>query len=94
MKFKEPLIHDSILIVDEWQLLSNDDAKLVISRIAQGSKIVLVGDTAGQTYGMNRANEGFKALYKYLGKAPEFNYIKLDNVYRSRLARFVAQVYQ
>lgn len=87
-------IHDAILIVDEWQLLDTDTSKLVASRIAQGSKIVLVGDTAGQTYGMNRANEGFKVLYKYLGKAPEFNYIKLENIYRSPLAEFIETVYK
>lgn len=87
-------IHDSILIVDEWQLLDTDTSKLVASRIAQGSKIVLVGDTAGQTYGMNRANEGFKVLYRYLGKAPEFNYIKLENIYRSPLAEFIENVYK
>jgi PhoH-like ATPase len=87
-------VHDSILIVDEWQLLDTDTSKLVASRIAQGSKIVLVGDTAGQTYGMNRANEGFKVLYQHLGKAPEFNYIKLENIYRSPLAAFIENVYK
>lgn len=87
-------VHDSILIVDEWQLLDTDTSKLVASRIAQGSKIVLVGDTAGQTYGMNRANEGFKVLYRHLGKAPEFNYIKLENIYRSPLAEFIENVYK
>lgn len=87
-------IHNEILIVDEWQLLDTDTSKLVASRIAHGSKLVLVGDTAGQTYGMNRANEGFKVLYKYLGKSPEFNYIKLENIYRSRLAEFIENVYK
>lgn len=87
-------VHDTILIVDEWQLLDTDTSKLVASRIAQGSKIVLVGDTAGQTYGMNRANEGFKVLYRHLGKAPEFNYIKLENIYRSPLAEFIENVYK
>lgn len=87
-------VHDSILIVDEWQLLDTDTSKLVASRIAQGSKIVLVGDTAGQTYGMNRANEGFKVLYQYLGKAPEFNYIKLEAIYRSPLAAFIENVFK
>lgn len=87
-------VHDSILLVDEWQLLDTDVSKLVASRIAEGSKIVLIGDTVGQTYGMNRANEGFKPLYQYLGKAPQFNYIKLEKIYRSPLAEFIEMVYK
>lgn len=87
-------VHNNILLVDEWQLLDEDGALLVMSRIAEGSKVVLIGDTEGQTYGMNRANEGFKILYQYLGEAPEFSYIKLKNIYRSRLAEFVAKIYE
>jgi PhoH-like ATPase len=87
-------LHNSILLVDEWQLLDTDSSKLVLSRIAEGSKVVLIGDTAGQTYGMNRANEGFKVLYKYLGAAPEFNYVKLSNIYRSPLAKFVERIFE
>lgn len=87
-------LHNTILLVDEWQLLSEEDAKLVLSRIAEGSKVVLIGDTAGQTYGMNRAHEGFKIVYKYLGKAPEFNYVRLNNIYRSKLAKLVAEMFE
>ncbi len=86
-------IHESIFLLDEWQLLSEDDVKLVISRMASGSKLVLMGDTKGQTYGMNRAREGFKVLYKHFGEAPEFSYIKLENIYRSELAKFVASIF-
>lgn len=87
-------VHENILLVDEWQLLDEDGALLVMSRIAEGSKVVLIGDTRGQTYGLNRANEGFRILYQYLGEAPEFSYIKLENIYRSRLAKFVARIYE
>jgi len=87
-------IHDEILLVDEWQLLDEDGALLVLSRIAAGSKVVLIGDTENQTYGLNRANEGYKILYQYLGDAPEFSYIELKNIYRSRLATFVARIYE
>jgi len=87
-------LHDTCLIVDEFQLLSTDMLKLVLSRISEGSKVVLVGDSQGQTYGMNRANEGFKVLYKHLGVAPEFNFVKLDKIYRSPLASFVAEVFK
>lgn len=87
-------IHESIFLVDEWQLLDRDSVKLILSRIAMGSKIVLIGDTQGQTYGMNRANEGFKVLYKHLGTAPEMSFIRLENIYRSELAEFVERIFE
>lgn len=86
-------LHNTCLIVDEYQLLNTDMLKLVLSRISEGSKVILVGDAFGQTYGMNRADEGFKTLYKHLGKAPEFNYVKLSSIYRSPLAAFVADIF-
>jgi len=80
--------------VDEYQLLDTETLMLVLSRISENSKVILVGDTAGQTYGQNRANEGFKVLYKHLGQANEFNYIKMENIYRSKLAEFVQKIFQ
>ena len=87
-------LHDVIFIVDEWQLLNTDSLKLVLSRIAQGAKVVLVGDTVGQTYGVNRSNEGFKTLYKFLGKSEVMSFIKLENIYRSQLSEFVDKVFK
>ena len=87
-------LHNSVWIIDEHQLLDEDSSKMCLSRIAKGGKILLIGDTQGQTYGMNRANEGFKPLFQHFGEAPEFSYIKLDKIYRSALAEFIANVYQ
>lgn len=86
-------LHHSILLVDEFQLLDTDTLKLVLSRISEGSKVVLIGDAQGQTYGMNRANEGFKVLYQHFGTAPEFSFIRLNKIYRSALAEFVANIF-
>lgn len=86
-------LHNTILLVDEYQLLDTDTLLLVLSRISENSKVILIGDTAGQTYGMNRANEGFKVLYKFLGTSPEFNFIKMENIYRSKLAEFVSKIF-
>jgi len=83
---------NSILIVDEFQLLDRDGLLLVLGRIAEGSKVVLVGDTRAQTYHLNRGNEGFKLLQPHYGKHPLINFIRLDNVYRSKLAEFVAEL--
>ncbi len=87
-------LHDAILLVDEYQLLNVETLKMVLSRIAKGSKVVLIGDTDGQTYGVNRANEGFKVLYKHLGKSPEMSFVKLENIYRSALAAFVSDIFE
>jgi PhoH-like ATPase len=87
-------LHDVILLVDEYQLLNTDTLKLVLSRIAQGAKVVLVGDTYGQTYGVNRSNEGFKTLYRYLGKNVNMSFIRLENIYRSKLSEFVDEVFK
>jgi len=86
-------LHHSILLVDEYQKLNADSLKLILSRIAEGSKVVLMGDTMGQVYGLNRGNEGFKVLYQHLGTAEEFSFIKMENIYRSELAKFVAKIF-
>ena len=86
-------LHYSILLVDEYQKLNTDSLKLILSRIAEGSKVVLMGDTQGQVYGLNRADEGFKTLYQHFGTADEFSYIKLENIYRSELAKFVERIF-
>jgi len=87
-------LHNTILLVDEYQKLNTDSLKLILSRISENSKVVLMGDTQGQTYGLNRADEGFKTLYKYLGKSKSMNYIKMDNIYRSKLAEFVEEIFE
>jgi PhoH-like ATPase len=87
-------LHNTILLVDEFQLLDTDTLKLVLSRISENSKVVLIGDTEGQTYGQNRANEGFKTLFKHLGTSNEFNFIKMENIYRSKLAKFVENIFE
>jgi len=87
-------IHHKILLVDEWQKLDADTLKMVVSRASEGAKVVLMGDTSGQVYGLNRGNEGFKVLYDHLGEAPEMNFIKLENIYRSDLAEFVAKIFK
>jgi len=87
-------IHDSILIVDEYQLLDEDTLKQVLSRIASGSKVVLVGDPDGQVYGANRGTEGFKRLAPFLKGKKQLTYIKMTNIYRSELTEFVEDVFK
>jgi PhoH-like ATPase len=86
-------IHDSILILDEYQLLDQNMLKQVLSRIAVGSKVILIGDPLGQSYNINRGNEGFKIIHKHLKNQDLLSYIKLDNIYRSELAEFIEKIF-
>lgn len=86
-------IHKSIVIIDEYQLLDTSMLKQVLSRIAEGSKIILVGDPEGQHYNINRGNEGFKVLKKHLKNQKLLNFIKLKNIYRSELTKFVDTIF-
>ena len=87
-------LHNVIFLVDEYQLLDVDTLKLTLSRLAKGSKIVLIGDHEGQTYGVNRSREGFKVLLQHIGKHPEMAFIKLENIYRSPLAKLVEEIFR
>jgi PhoH-like ATPase len=87
-------LHDSIVLVDEYQLLSRDMLKMILSRIAKGSKIVLIGDTHDQTYGINRGVEGFKVIHEVLGEHPLMNYIRLSTIHRSELTELVNQLFK
>lgn len=78
-------IHNAVLIVDESQLLSIDVMKQIISRVAEGSKLILLGDEA-QTYKVvPRAEMGYRKL-KNLLPMEYVEYVSLRKIYRSKLA--------
>jgi predicted ribonuclease YlaK len=85
-------LHNSILLVDEYTLTSVDVLKQVLSRIAKGSKVVLIGDR-NQTYGANRGREGYKKLLPYLKDSDLISFVRMDNIYRSELAEFVEEIF-
>lgn len=87
-------LHNTIFLIDEWQKLNHDTLKMAISRISEGSKCILIGDTVSQVYGLNRGDEGFRTLYKHLGKSKNMSFIKMDNIYRSPLAGWVSDVFE
>jgi len=78
-------IHKSVLLVDEAQLLSVDIMKQLISRIAEGSKLIIMGDDA-QTYGIvSQADSGFRRIRNIL-PTEYVEYIKLQKIYRGPLS--------
>ena len=85
-------LHDTILLVDEYQLTSVNVLKQVLSRISQGSKVVLIGDDQ-QTYGANRGCEGRKKLLPHIKDSELISYVQLQNIYRSELAEFVEEIF-
>ena len=86
-------LHDGILLVDEYQLTDRDMLKLILTRISKGSKVVLMGDTVSQTFGINRLNEGYRAIYPWLGQIPEMSFIRLENIHRSALVKVIDKMF-
>lgn len=84
-------IHNSVLIVDEAQLLSIDVMKQIISRVSSGSKLILLGDEAQSYKIVPKAESGFRRL-KNLLPSPLVEYVKLKKIYRSELAELSVQL--
>lgn len=85
--------HNKIVIVDEAQLLDINTLKQVMSRISNGSKLVLILDTE-QTYGMNRSMEGFKKLLPHCKGNSFINFVKLQHIQRSELTKLVDEIFK
>ena len=84
-------IHDSVLIVDEAQLLSIDVLKQVISRVADDSKLIVIGDEDQQYNVVPRAESGFRKLKKLLPNK-DLEYVRLRNIYRGPLAKLALEL--
>lgn len=78
-------IHKSVLIVDEAQLLSTDILRQILSRLADDSKLIILGDEK-QSYGVvPRSEMGLRKLKK-LFPIEGIEYVYLDKIYRGKLA--------
>jgi len=78
-------VHKSVLIVDEAQLLSTDILKQILSRLADDSKLIILGDEK-QSYGVvPRSEMGLRKLKKLL-PIDGVEYVYLDKIYRGQLA--------
>ncbi|WNL63272.1 hypothetical protein [Citrobacter phage Tr1] len=97
---------NSIILVDEVQLMSPDTIKLLLERTGMNSRIVVIGDIR-QTYAIKRRANGLKDLVDRVVPFDEegeervpvvdfIGYVELqtsDNQ-RSRLSQFITEVYQ
>lgn len=88
------VVIDTNVILDSPEVLLREDMlKQILSRAASGAKIILVGDPQGQVYGANRGVEGFKKLQPWLKNCDDLVYIRLQNIYRSKLTEFVERIF-
>jgi len=84
--------NDSIILVDEVENATFDQIKLILTRIGEGSKAVLMGDTA-QTY---IQNSGFTRTMKVLQSVPRLAVVTftVHDVVRSDICRHVLEAYE
>lgn len=82
---------NEILYITEAQNTSVELLKLCLSRCSSECKIIIEGDYTSQVdscFFENR-NNGLKRAIEVLAGEPEFGYIQLKNVWRSRIAQLV-----
>lgn len=82
-------IHDSVVIVDESQFLNMNLVKQIVSRIAESSKLIVLFDEK-QNYNITE----FLGIKKIISTLPNnlFSYVKLKNIYRSKLTEFIEKL--
>lgn len=85
--------HNKILLVDEAQLLDHNTLRQIMSRVAEGSKLVLILDPS-QTYGANRGIEGFKKLLPHCKGNRHISFIELQHIQRSELTKVVDEIFK
>jgi predicted ribonuclease YlaK len=80
---------NEILYISEAQNTSIDLIKLCISRAAEGSKIIIEGDFTSQvdSVAFEGDNNGLKRVINAFKGHPEFGYVQLQHIYRSRIAQ-------
>ena len=85
--------HNKILLADEAQLLDSNTLRQIMSRVAQGSKLVLILDPS-QTYGANRGQEGYKKLLPHCKGNKHISFVELQNIQRSELTKVVDEIFK
>jgi len=85
--------HNSIVIADESQFLSENSMRQIMSRIGNTSKLILIFDE-DQTYGVNRGFEGWRKLLPYVKGNELISYVKLQKVRRSPLTELAMEIFK
>jgi phosphate starvation-inducible protein PhoH len=98
-------LENSLVIIDECQMISPNIVKLLLERCGEGSTYVVLGDKA-QTYSAKKRPDGFTDFVRKVtevgsdgvrySKEPLIGYVELtakDNM-RSELSRRVVEIYE
>jgi len=85
-------LHDSFVIVDEAQSLERGVLLTVLSRIGQGSRVVLTHDTAQRDNLRVGRHDGVVAVVESLKGHPLFAHITLTRSERSQIAALVTEL--
>jgi PhoH-like ATPase len=85
-------LHDAFVIVDEAQSLERNVLLTVLSRIGQGSKVVLTHDVAQRDNLRVGRYDGVVAVIEQLKGHPLFAHVTLTRAERSPIAALVTQV--
>lgn len=83
---------NSIVILDESQNVTNSQMQLVLTRICNGSKIVLCGDNA-QIDLKNKLDSGFDVVCKHMKGVPGFAVVILKTNHRHPIVEDFLKVY-
>lgn len=84
--------NDAIILVDEVENATADQIKLILTRMGEGTKAVLMGDVQ-QTY---ISNSGFVKAIEILKNVPKLGIITfaVSDVVRSETCRYVLEAYE
>ncbi|NAZ81938.1 PhoH family protein, partial [Kineococcus sp. R8] len=85
-------LHDSFVVVDEAQSLERNVLLTVLSRIGQGSKVVLTHDVAQRDNLRVGRHDGVAAVVEALKGHPLFAHVTLTRSERSPVAALVTEL--
>lgn len=86
-------IHDSAIIVDDGQNLTQEDMKLVLTRAGDGSRVILTGDPDQiDRNEINSLSNGLVQVVEKFKGEPCFAHLTMHEVVRSQIAAMAARL--
>ncbi len=86
-------IHDTAIIVDDGQNLTQEDMKLVLTRAGEGSRVILTGDPDQiDRKEINSLSNGLVQVVERFKGQPCFAHLTMHEVMRSRVAEMAARL--
>ena len=86
-------IHDTAIIVDDGQNLTQEDMKLVLTRAGEGSRVILTGDPDQiDREEINSLSRGLVQVVERFKGEPCFAHLTMHEVMRSQVAEMAAKL--